>query len=193
MLHFDKGSLKSIRIGKLLNQFFEFLRIYRLRCPSDIVFLIKAVTTIEGVGERLYPDFDIVQRAKPYVEELISERYGVKALSKRLEKSILRYAELLESLPIGLGGLLQQIRQKSFAIRLEHSGLVNLTRTVEDASRNISTSLLLASTMVGSSILVLAGRMAGESHLFQVLGMIGVLFSFGATLWALFTRFFRNK
>src|SRR4029079_13669149 len=147
---------------------------HQIRCPADLVFLIKALTTIESVGLALDPDFQMTELARPYVEKLVQRNYGVRALRRRLPAGLTGYAELLEDLPVEIRFLLTQLRRNRFAVNLEHRGLHRLVNTIEHASRNISFALLIAAVIVGSSIIVLAARQPGSGVLwfFGVVGFI---------------------
>lgn len=160
---FREANLKDLHMGSLLKDFFEKLRRHNLRCPADIVFLIKAITTIEGVGEDLCPEFDIVEHVKPFVERLVRRRYGIRALRRRLQSSFIGYAEFAEAIPRDVGSLLRAVRRKKLTLNLEHRGLDQLTRTIEHASRNISRALLITALLVASSILMLANRAGSDS------------------------------
>jgi ubiquinone biosynthesis protein len=156
--NFEHTPLGNLNMGMLLELFFEKLREHHLRCPGDLVLLIKALTTIESVGKQLDPTFDMVSFAEPYVKRLVDRRYGVPALKERIGKSMAAYATFAETLPKELGQLLRQFRRNKIAVNLEHRGLSRLTTTIEHASRNISFSLVVAAMLIGSSILVLADR-----------------------------------
>ena len=158
--HFQDASFSELRMGALLGEFFEKIRRHRLRCPADMVFLIKAITTIEGVGEDLCPEFDIVEHVRPSVERLVRRRYGIRALRKRLQGSFIGYAEFAEGLPRDVGQLLAAIRRHKLTMNLEHRGLDRLTRSLEHASRNISQALIITALIVASSVLVLADSAA---------------------------------
>src|SRR5262249_43498030 len=149
----------------LLQDFFNRLRAHKIRCPGDLVFLIKALTTIEGVGAALDPDFQMAEFARPYVEKLVKRKYGVAALRKRITASLLGYTELLEELPGEIRTLLTQMRRNRLAVNLEHRGLNRLVNTIEHASRNISFALVISAMLVGSAILVLAARTPGTGML----------------------------
>lgn len=170
--HFQNVPLDRLDMGALLGEFFDKLRAHGLRCPGDLVLLIKAITTIEGVGARIDPDFDMVARAKPYIERLVRRRYGVAAVGERLRHAASQYAEFIEDLPKEARGLLRQVRRNKLAINLEHRGLSRLTRTIEHASRNISFALIIAAMFVGSSILVLADR-SPSTRVLTALGVAG--------------------
>jgi ubiquinone biosynthesis protein len=50
--------LERLNLGRVLNDFFGTLRKHNVRCPADIILLIKALTTIESVGRDLDPTFE---------------------------------------------------------------------------------------------------------------------------------------
>lgn len=171
---FQNTSLDQLDLGKLLSDFFGTLRANRIHCPADLMFLIKALTTIESVGRWIDPSFPLAEFVRPFVEKLVEKRYSFSALRSRAQKSALSYLELAEDLPVELRSLLSQVRKNRFAINIEHRGLTKLTHTIEHASRNISFALIIASMLVGSSILILAARNAGMGALMAI-GIAGFL------------------
>lgn len=160
---FQTSSLSTLQMGQLLDEFFAKLKRHRLRCPADLVYLIKAITTIEGVGEKIDSDFDIVQHVRPHVERLLHRRYGIAALRRRLQSMFVGYSDMLERAPRAVRDLLQLVRQEQFTINLEHQGLQQLTDEIERASRNISSALVIASLLVGGSILFLADTVSDDA------------------------------
>lgn len=166
--------LERLDLGRVLHDFFGTLRKHRVRCPADVILLIKALTTIEGVGRDLDPSFDMVSFVRPYLENLVSKRWGPSALQGRLKKSVLQYLELIEDLPGELRPIFSQLRKNKLAVNIEHRGLDRLTRTIEHASRNISFAVIIAAIVVGSSILVLAARNVGMGAL-STFGVAGFL------------------
>jgi ubiquinone biosynthesis protein len=171
---FQNQPLDQLDLGPLLQDFFARLRAHRIRCPADLVFLIKALTTIESVGVALDRDFVMTEFARPYVEKLVQRKYGVAALRRRISAGLRGYAELVEDLPVEIRFLLTQLRRNRFAVNLEHRGLNRLVNTIEHASRNISFALLIAAMLVGSSILVLAARQRGPGVLW-IIGVVGFI------------------
>jgi len=171
---FQNVPLDQLDLGPLLRDFFARLRAHRVKCPADLVLLIKALTTIESVGAELDPEFQMVEFARPYIERLVKRRYGFSALRKRLSASMLGYAELAEDLPAEVRFLLTQIKRNRLAVNLEHRGLGRLVNTIEHASRNVSFALVISAMLVGSAILVLAARDPGTGGLW-FLGIAGFL------------------
>jgi ubiquinone biosynthesis protein len=185
---FQGTPLGQLNLGRILQDFFGTLRAHHVRCPGDMVFLIKALTTIESVGRWLDPAFEIVEYAHPYVERLVRERYSVSGVASRLRRSLIDYAELFESVPGELRPLLSQLRRNKLAVNLEHRGLTRLTHTIEHASRNISFALIIAAVLVGSAILVHAAREPGFGPVMTI-GLSG----FVAAAALVFVRALSNR
>ncbi len=158
---FQDTALGQLNLGNLLQKFFGALRAHKIRCPADLILLIKALTTIESVASTLDPDFDMVEFARPHIENLVHKRHSVAAIRSRVQRTLLQYAELAESLPANLRPLLAQLRLNKLNVNLEHRGLDRLTHTIEHASRNIAFALIIAALTIGSSILVLASENRG--------------------------------
>jgi len=175
VLHFEDTSLGQINIGSLLGQFFRTLRSHQLRCPANLVLLIKAVATIESAGKDVEPTFDFVSYGAPYVQRLVERRYGVSALRDRLRASIGDYALLAEDLSRDVHRLLHQLKRNRITVNIEHRGLDRVTAAIEHASRNIGFCLIVAAMLIGSSILVLADRTQGGDGATSRLGRIGLV------------------
>jgi len=179
--HFQTTRIDQLDMGQMLQEFFHKIRRHHLQCPADLVFLIKAITTIEGVGERVAPDFDLVRYVQPHVERLLRRRYGIAALRRRMRQSILDYANLAEALPRQLQSVVYAVRRNRMTVNLEHRGLTTLTHTIEHASRNIASALILAALLVGSSILILADAAAGDRTVLTYVGAGGFIVSVGVS------------
>ncbi|MBX3358839.1 MAG: AarF/ABC1/UbiB kinase family protein [Phycisphaeraceae bacterium] len=154
--HFQTSSLGRLNMGAMLREFFEKLREHHIRCPGDLVLLIKALSTIETVAAELDPSFDLVAAARPFVEKLARRRYGVKAIRQRMTNAAVAYAELAEQIPGEIRHLTRQLKRNRFQIHLDHLGLDKFSRTVEHASRNVAAAVTVAAVIVASAIILRA-------------------------------------
>lgn len=71
--------LKDISFGKLLLRLFQTASRYRMEIQPQLMLLQKTLVHIEGLGRQLYPDLDLWQTAKPFLERWVKNRYGIKA------------------------------------------------------------------------------------------------------------------
>ncbi len=190
---FHEGTLDSVRMGHLLDEFFSLLRRFHLQCPADVVYLIKALATIESVASSIAPDFDLVSYVNPYVEKLVLERYGWRAIKDRMETAFGKYIDVLEDLPEEVSGLVRSVRRNKFSMQLDHKGLDKVTDEIERASMNISWSLGVSAVIVGSSVLVLADSVDRATSALTIIASIGFSIAIVIALGRLFSLWVQRR
>ncbi|PIE72822.1 MAG: protein kinase [Deltaproteobacteria bacterium] len=172
---FQNTDLQHLNITSLLSRFFAMLQRYRIECPGDLILLTKALTTIEGVAEHLDPEFDVLAHVEPQIREVVMDRYSLKSLQKRIARVLAHSFELAEKLPQDLQRFLDQARHSRFTLNLEMKRIENLSRRVESASRLMGFAMIIAALIVGSSILILADRIAKTPGIIGTLGILGLV------------------
>jgi len=164
--------IDRFNLAEVLDMFFVTLRRHNVRCPADVVLLIKALGSIEHGARRMDPEFDMLTHVRPYVERILREEASPRAIARRVRDTTISIAGFVEKLPENVGDLLERLRRNRLAINLEHRGLNHITTTIEHASRNIAYALVISALVVASSIVLLAGRQ-DQDTIWTVLGGAG--------------------
>lgn len=172
-------SFEQLDMSAMLRTFTDGLRKHKIRCPAEIVLMIKALTTIEGVAEDLDPSFDLVTFARPQVERLIKRQYSWKSIRGRLKKNAGHWLTLVDRLPSRLTSMVDRVGSSRFRVGIDVDGMHLLERTVHHASQQLSYSIIVAAMILSSSVLVLASSADAGSSLLGWLGFVGFLLSFG--------------
>jgi ubiquinone biosynthesis protein len=159
----------------LLGDFFSMLQRYKIRCPSDLLLLVKALSTIESVAAEIDPTFDVLSHVEPEIEEVVTNRYGIGAIRKRLQKSLVNYLLLLEDMPGDIQRFLDHARHNRFTLNLELMRIEHLGEKIDQASRLMGMAMIISALIVGSSILLLADRISSQQGLIGHLGVIGLI------------------
>jgi len=176
--HFDVQSFDEFRLGDVLNDFYAVLRKWRMICPADLVYLIKAISTIEGVAEDIDPTFDIVRFVQPKVEQLVRRRFGIRAVRRRFESAMIGYTQLVEDFPEMARDLAETVNQKKLRVDIEQTGTKPLIEAIDAGSVTVVYGLIMASLIVGSAVLVLADnadRSTGWISLLAAGGFVAAL------------------
>ncbi|MBN2123416.1 MAG: AarF/ABC1/UbiB kinase family protein [Deltaproteobacteria bacterium] len=184
--------LEEVQLGDLMGHVFEIASRFRLRIPPDILLLIKALTTLENLGSRLDPDFDVIRKAAPFVERMQRERYH----PLRLTREVLGYGEevmhLLKEIPGDFRAVLRMVRQGKLKIEFEHHGLDALLTTQDRTSNRLSFAIVLASLIIGSSLIILAD-VPPRWHDIPLIGLAGYLVAGVMGFWLLISILRRGR
>lgn len=100
--------LKEISFGLLLIRLFQVARRFDMEVQPQLVLLQKTLLNIEGLGRQLYPDLDLWQTAKPYMEKWLKDRIGLKRTFSALYEQL---PFLLEQAPEWPYHIQQMVKQ----------------------------------------------------------------------------------
>lgn len=151
-------SLQEFQVGQLLIDFTEIIAEYRIKFHPDLLLLAKAFLTIESMGRQLDPDFDMTMHLRPLMAKEIRGRLSPKSAFKELYGNISSYRNLLRSLPKDIKEILNRINRDKFKIDLEHRGLDRFIKELDKSINRLSSSLIIAALIVGSSIVMQTGK-----------------------------------
>ncbi|VAW68904.1 Ubiquinone biosynthesis regulatory protein kinase UbiB [hydrothermal vent metagenome] len=91
--------LKEISFGQLLLRLFQTARRFNMEVQPQLVLLQKTLLNIEGLGRQIYPDLDLWQTAKPFLEKWMHDQVGVPSLLKSFKKNLPYIAEKMPDMP----------------------------------------------------------------------------------------------
>lgn len=148
--------LKDLRIGKFIQQLMELLFRNRLQLPPDLFLMMKTLTTLEGVTLSINPDFDLMERIEPFIKRIKRARMHPGRIAEELFQSGIELARLLREIPKETHDILKQLKRGRFKGEIKHQGLAPLQTTLDQLSNRIAVSIVIASLIVGSSLIILS-------------------------------------
>ena len=146
--------LGEISYGQLLIRLFQAARRFEATVQPQLILFQKTLLNIEGLGRELYPQLDLWQTAKPFIETWMKDQLSVKATAKKARQQL---PELLTQIP--------EVPELAYKV-LNHaaSGKIQVTlspqqveETQEQTQRNhlkLVRTISGAACLVSSSILV---------------------------------------
>jgi ubiquinone biosynthesis protein len=146
--------LQEIEVGRMLMEFIEIITTYHIKFQPDLMLLSKALITIEGMGRELDPRFDMIEHVRPFMESAIKERISPRQMVTDIREHFTGLANLVKNLPKDLKELLNRINRNKFKIDLEHRGLDRFIQELDKSINRLSSSLIIAALIVGSSIIM---------------------------------------
>jgi len=91
--------LSEISFGQVLVNLFNTARRFNMEVQPQLVLLQKTLLYIEGLGRQLYPQLDLWQTAKPFLENWVKEQMGVKAVFRKVKENLPFWNEKLPEIP----------------------------------------------------------------------------------------------
>ncbi|RJX35324.1 MAG: AarF/ABC1/UbiB kinase family protein [Desulfurivibrio sp.] len=184
--------LKDLEVGLVLQHLLEIISRHRLSLKPGFYLLVKATSTIESLGCRFDPDFDIIQHAEPFIRKIQLERFNPRKIIEDVVESGTELAQLLKEIPAGLRDVLSLTRQGRIKIEFEHRGLEPLYDHLEQVANRLSFAIVLAAQIIGSALIIHADLPPRWNGI-PVIGLVGFLVAGIMGFWLLVSMLRHGK
>jgi ubiquinone biosynthesis protein len=176
--------LKDIEIGKLLQNLFEVTSRHRLRIPPDIFLMMKAFGIVEGVALMLDPDFNMITKITPFIEQVKRARFYPDRIANDVIRLASEMLQFIQQFPKDILEIARLVRQQKLSFKLEHRGLETMLSTYDQISNRISFSIVIAALIIGSALIVIS-NIPPLFYGISIIGIIGFLAAAIMGIWLL--------
>jgi ubiquinone biosynthesis protein len=166
----------KLDLGQLLMDLNNMLRTHHIKLPSDLALMFKTMVTAEGTARKFYPELDVIAEIEPFVRRLGTERWKPSQVWRRLSRQLRFYFKLQSNLPGAIQRILQKIEQGDLNIKFRHENLGGLQKSLDNVSNRLSFSIILASLIIGSSMIITTG-VKPLIFGYPAIGLVGYLIS----------------
>lgn len=146
--------LKDISFGLLLLRLFQTARRFDMVVQPQLVLLQKTLLNIEGLGRQLYPELDLWQTAKPFLENWFKDRMGAKAKIKKLVEQFPELAAQFPEIPGLVFKALEDAGQVKAQIQTHNRELTLLRQQMQSNHIHTGWTIVLGAAMICMAILL---------------------------------------
>ncbi|MCH7872518.1 MAG: AarF/ABC1/UbiB kinase family protein [Planctomycetes bacterium] len=191
LLHKYHGlPLKRVNVGTLFAECSDVLRRHDVVIPREMAVVIKAIGTVGTVTARLDPDLNLLELIKPRIKKAMGDRFSPRRLARFATLAGWDVLSIFRRAPGQIRAGLRRFAKGDWELHVRHENLDRLIGELDRSSNRLAFSIVIASIIVGSSVVISAGselKVFGvEVRYFGLLGYLvaGVL-GLGLS-WAIF-------
>jgi len=177
-------TLKEINFAAYLNALTEIAVRHRLRLPSELLLVNKAMMVLESIYSELDPNFDFFKAAEPYASKLMKSRLDPGKAFDQARKNVVDLGEFAFAFPRQLRMLTQKMIKDNFQIKMHHVGLDRVVRDFDRSSNRIAFSLIVSALLLSSAIMH-ASSVGPKVYGISLLGLSAFIFALILGVWLL--------
>jgi predicted unusual protein kinase regulating ubiquinone biosynthesis (AarF/ABC1/UbiB family) len=146
-------------IEKLSGDLYELVYGQPFRLPVELIFVMRALSTFEGVGKSLDPGFSLVAIAKPYLLPLMtSSGSGSNDLLNEFGRQVGAISSRAVGLPRRLDESLERLEQGDLQLQIRMGESDRQFRRMVTAQHSIGQSVLLGGLAVAAALMGASSR-----------------------------------
>jgi len=150
-------SISKLDVPSSLHGLFNLTRKYRINLPGEYLLILRTFLGVDGLGRKLYPDFNITEFSKSYVKKWFVSQYSPGKYMKDMLSVLDDLNFFIRSLPAELGQVLRKFTVGRLRLPIFHENLDRAVSEIDRVGNRLSFAVIIAALILSSSILVQAG------------------------------------
>ncbi|MEH2464837.1 ABC1 kinase family protein [Nostoc sp.] len=154
--HFMDKPFENQSVAAISDDLYEIAYNQPFRFPATFTFVMRAFSTLEGVGKGLDPEFNFMEVAQPYAMQLITDMNGSEGNSflNELSRQAAQVSSTALGLPRRLEDTLEKLERGDMRLRVRSIETERLLRRQSSIQLSISYALLISGFTLSATILV---------------------------------------
>ncbi|MCY7406853.1 MAG: AarF/ABC1/UbiB kinase family protein [Alkalinema sp. CAN_BIN05] len=155
--NFMDKPFESQSVGAISDDLYEIAYGQPFRFPATFTFVMRAFSTLEGVGRGLDPDFNFMEVAKPFAMKLMSNENpsgNSGSLFDELSRQAMQVSNSAFGLPRRVEDALDKLERGDLKVRVQSSETDRLLRKLSGVNLGINYTLLVCTFTLSATILL---------------------------------------
>ncbi|MBO6978318.1 MAG: AarF/ABC1/UbiB kinase family protein [Prochlorococcus marinus XMU1428] len=142
-------------IEKLSGDLYELVYETPFQLPVDLIFVMRALSTFEGVGRMLDPGFNLISVTKPYLIELMtSNNQTPNDLINQFGRQVGELGSKAVGIPKRIDESLERLEQGDLQLQIRMGESDRQFKKMFTAQKTLGHSILIGSLSIASALLV---------------------------------------
>ena len=166
------GTIGDVDIRTLRADIMTLAYRYHLKIPAYLTSLMKALITVEGLGKKLDPTFNINEVASPLAAKVYAERMKPKNIARYIQNRYYQDIRYLKNLPMNLNKTLKKTGEGKLLINMEMDFTPRATRKITQLISRLGFAMITTGALIGSALVLMTNHSPSVDE-FSFLGIIG--------------------
>ncbi len=155
--------ISEISFGGFLIDLFRVAHRFQMPVQPQLVLLQKTLLNIEGLGRQLYPQLDLWETAKPFLEKWTREQIGPRAAIRTLRRELPNLFTLAPELPGLAHQILYRLKNDELIVHTRDREIADLRRQIAAGQRRMARAIVAVGLLLGGLLLLPGGPLAGNA------------------------------
>ncbi len=157
--NFMDKPFESQSIGAISDDLYEIAYGQPFRFPATFTFVMRAFSTLEGVGRGLDPNFNFMEVAKPFAMKLMSNENpsgNSGSLFDEISRQAIQVSNSAFGLPRRVEDTLDKLERGDLKVRVQSSETDRLLRKLSGVNLGINYTLLVCTFTISATLLLIS-------------------------------------
>ena len=173
----------AVNMGQLLMKVMNVSAQNKVRLPVAFTVMGKVLANIDGICRQLDPDYNFTEIARSYVDRAMKSELRSANTLTEFYHALVTSRNFLFALPDNLEQLMRKAVEGTVRIEFKHLGLEEASSTWRNSANRISIALIVSGSIIGSWVIVAAGKGTKSWFGLPTLGILGYVVATIFGIW----------
>lgn len=174
---------RSVDMGRLLTRVLSVSASHGIRLPVVFAVIGKVLTGVDSICGQLNPGFNFTEVVRRIVGRAVRSELRRESLVNDFYRAVGSLRSLFFAMPEQLDRLMRKAVEGTLRLEFKHQNLEEVEATIARSANRISIALIVAGTIVGSSMVVSVGKGSKGWFGLPQLGLLGYVVATVFGIW----------
>ncbi|HEY9748855.1 MAG TPA: AarF/ABC1/UbiB kinase family protein [Allocoleopsis sp.] len=158
--HFMDQPFENQSVSEISDDLYEIAYDQPFRFPATFTFVMRAFSTLEGVGKGLDPDFNFMEVARPFAMQIMSNGNGSpeNSILSELGRQAAQVSSTAFGLPRRIEDTLEKLERGDLRVRVRSIETDRVIRRLSSVNIGTNYTLLVSAFTLSATILYVSGH-----------------------------------
>ena len=151
---FSGGAISDLTGTQLFREIMQIALRHNLQLPSELVAMTRAITIAEGTGIMLYPEFQLLKFAGPYVQSFWKEQRSPEVMLPKIGQAFTDSLDLGLDMPRRLSRLLELLERGEIEVGINMQPVHEIMSQLQKMANRIVLGVILSATIVALALVL---------------------------------------
>jgi ubiquinone biosynthesis protein len=161
--------LHQMDVAQILGEILSISFMHHVRLPADFAMLIRTMIILNGLGQQLDPDYQLIPVLEPFVRQMVQDKLSIKRIGANALRTMQSLNTLAQRFPNRLDDLWDQLDDGDLTVGVAVRDLTLIIQRVDRIANRLAFGLIVAALIIGSALILMGGTEI--QALFQIPGL----------------------
>jgi len=186
------NALKDLDLNALVRDLIYLMSRHQLRIPPDIFLVMKSLATMEGIARQLDPEFDMIARAAPFIQQVKLAKLTPERIARDLFTFSGELVAFFKHFPSDMLEISRLVREQKLGLTIDEQSLRSIENNRDKSSNRICLAILIAALLIGSAIIA-GAKIPPLVNGISLVGLSGLIIAGFLGFWLLMAIITRGR
>jgi len=142
-------------MSTILLELKDIIMNHGLQVPTYFFLFARSLVTLEGVIEKLDPDFEQLEIVRPYLIKSSKRKFNPITIGKKVVNSIIEFTDYMEYFPADLKNAIRKINSGQVKVDLTHKGIDPIVHTFMRLTKQLIIASIMAALIISAALFII--------------------------------------